>query len=188
MLKQLLIWHFQTPSISNFNLWIFWWCIGGGHSVGIAPCVAFENRLYDFQNTGKPDPTMNTTLLKTLQTLCPRNSGRSNSANLLQNPRGSSVVDKSYYEQIRQGNELLRVGQLLALDPNTTFKVDQLSWELLKSRLATKGRSGKNGELLILPNWNSGGNFCALVLIEGSRQQNYFRRLAQFCSICDESF
>lgn len=122
------------------------------------------------------------------KTLCPRNSGGSNSANLLQNPRGSSVVDKSYYEQIRQGNELLRVGQLLALDPNTTFKVDQLSWELLKSRLATKGRSGKNGELLILPNWNSGGNFCALVLIEGTRQQNYFRRLAQFCSICDESF
>jgi hypothetical protein len=26
------------------------------------------------------------------------------------------------------------------------------------------------------------------VLIEGTRQQNYFRRLAQFCSICDESF
>ncbi|KAL9371802.1 hypothetical protein Peur_036942 [Populus x canadensis] len=69
---------------------------GGGHSVGIPPCVAFENRLYDFQNTGKPDPTMNTTLLKTLQTLCPRNSGGSNSANLLQNPRGSSVVHKSY--------------------------------------------------------------------------------------------
>ncbi|KAI5575979.1 hypothetical protein POPTR_009G019501v4 [Populus trichocarpa] len=42
---------------------------GGGHSVGIAPCVAFENRLYDFQNTGKPDPTMNTTLLKTLKKL-----------------------------------------------------------------------------------------------------------------------
>nr|AHL39114.1 class III peroxidase [Populus trichocarpa] len=145
----------------------------GGHSVGVAHCGLFQNRLYDFKNTGHPDPTMNTTLLKTLQTLCPQNSGSTNSANLDQDPLKSSSVDKSYYEQIRLGNGILEVDQQLALDSNTRFSVARIaesndfSFQFGRAMIklgAVDVKIGKDGEIrkrcaaVNSPNGNSGGN------------------------------
>ncbi|KAI5603060.1 hypothetical protein BDE02_01G194300 [Populus trichocarpa] len=147
--------------------------LGGGHSVGVAHCGLFQNRLYDFKNTGHPDPTMNTTLLKTLQTLCPQNSGSTNSANLDQDPLKSSSVDKSYYEQIRLGNGILEVDQQLALDSNTRFSVARIaesndfSFQFGRAMIklgAVDVKIGKDGEIrkrcaaVNSPNGNSGGN------------------------------
>ncbi|KAJ6425119.1 hypothetical protein OIU84_025815 [Salix udensis] len=115
---------FSSKKLSTIDMV---YLLGGGHSVGVAHCGLFENRLYDFKNTGNPDPAMNTTLLQTLQTLCPRNSGSPNSANLDQDPLKSSSVDKSFYEQIRLGNGILEVDQQLALDPNTRFLVARIA-------------------------------------------------------------
>ncbi|KAG6789160.1 hypothetical protein POTOM_005250 [Populus tomentosa] len=139
----------------------------------LAHCGLFQNRLYDFKNTGNPDPTMNTTLLKTLQPLCPQNSGSNNSANLDQDPLKSSSVDKSFFEQIRLGNGILEVDQQLALDSNTRFSVarvagsDDFSFQFGRAMIklgAVDVKIGKDGEIrkrcaaVNSPSGNSGGN------------------------------
>ncbi|CAL9227527.1 unnamed protein product [Arabidopsis halleri] len=43
----------------------------GAHSIGITHCEFFEDRLYNFSGTGKPDPELNPVLLQELKTKCP---------------------------------------------------------------------------------------------------------------------
>ncbi|XP_065866363.1 peroxidase 60 [Euphorbia lathyris] len=99
----------------------------GGHTVGLAHCSLFQNRLYDFQNSGKPDPTMDTTLLNILRNKCPQNSDGSNTTFLDQNLSSSFIVDKSFYQQILQHKGILQVDQELALDPITSSAVQNIA-------------------------------------------------------------
>ncbi|KAL7173937.1 hypothetical protein ACSBR2_033240 [Camellia fascicularis] len=69
----------------------------GGHTVGVAHCSLFEDRLYNFQNSGKPDPTMNPVLLEMLKSRCLQNETVDNTADLDENPVSAYVVDNSYY-------------------------------------------------------------------------------------------
>ncbi|XVF05148.1 hypothetical protein REPUB_Repub05bG0146900 [Reevesia pubescens] len=39
----------------------------GGHTIGFTHCLQFQDRLYNFQGTQKPDPTMDQSLLKELK-------------------------------------------------------------------------------------------------------------------------
>ncbi|KAK4761148.1 hypothetical protein SAY87_006041 [Trapa incisa] len=43
----------------------------GAHAVGITHCVFFMDRLYNYQGTGQPDPSMNPALVQTLKQKCP---------------------------------------------------------------------------------------------------------------------
>ncbi|XP_058005243.1 peroxidase 60-like [Hevea brasiliensis] len=95
----------------------------GGHTVGVAHCSLFQDRLYNFQNTGNPDPTMDTTLLSMLRQRCPQNSDGTNSTFLDQNPSSSFTVDNSFYQQILLHKGILQVDQELALDPITQSTV-----------------------------------------------------------------
>nr|XP_043623948.1 peroxidase 60 [Erigeron canadensis] len=88
----------------------------GGHTIGIAHCSLFQDRLYNFQNTGKPDPTMDSTLLWSLRRTCVQNATVDRTANLDQNSFSSSLVDKSYYSQIMLRRGVLQIDQQLALD------------------------------------------------------------------------
>ncbi|WCJ41836.1 Peroxidase superfamily protein [Euphorbia peplus] len=101
--------------------------VGGGHTVGVAHCSLFQNRLYNFQNSGKPDPTMDTTLLNMLRKRCPQNSNGSNTTFLDQNPTSSFTVDKSFYQQILLHKGILQVDQQLALDPITDSTVQTVA-------------------------------------------------------------
>ncbi|CAD5324635.1 unnamed protein product [Arabidopsis thaliana] len=47
--------------------------LSGGHTFGKNQCQFIMDRLYNFSNTGLPDPTLNTTYLQTLRVQCPRN-------------------------------------------------------------------------------------------------------------------
>uniref|UniRef100_M1B6G3 peroxidase n=1 Tax=Solanum tuberosum TaxID=4113 RepID=M1B6G3_SOLTU len=44
----------------------------GGHTVGIARCSLFKDRIYNFNKTGGPDPSMSPWLLAELKDKCPR--------------------------------------------------------------------------------------------------------------------
>ncbi|KAL2506980.1 Peroxidase 60 [Forsythia ovata] len=99
----------------------------GGHTVGIAHCSLFRDRLYNFQNTGKADPTMDSTLLNTLKARCPQNSTVDNTVNLDQNPLSSMTVDNSYYRQIILHRGILQIDQELALDPLTNPTVTAIA-------------------------------------------------------------
>lgn len=99
----------------------------GGHTVGVAHCSLFKDRLYNFKNTKNPDPTMDKALLTFLRIRCPQNSTVDNTANLDQNPLSSLVVDNSYYRQISIRRGVLQIDQELALDPLTQKSVNGIA-------------------------------------------------------------
>ncbi|KAK2980193.1 hypothetical protein RJ640_007283 [Escallonia rubra] len=99
----------------------------GGHTVGIAHCSLFENRLYNFQGTGNPDPTMDPFLVNKLRSKCPQNATFDNTADLDQNPFSSLIVDNSFYRQILLRRGILQIDQELALDPVTKASVTAIA-------------------------------------------------------------
>ena len=99
----------------------------GGHTVGVAHCSIFQDRLYNFQNTGRPDPTMDLWLVKSLRLQCPQNSTGSSVVNLDQNPLSSSIVDNSFYRQILAHRGVLQIDQELALDALTSSTVSAIA-------------------------------------------------------------
>ncbi|RZC78643.1 hypothetical protein C5167_002926 [Papaver somniferum] len=101
--------------------------IGGGHTVGVAHCSFFQDRLFNFRNTGRRDPSMNANLANTLRGRCPRGSPVDNIINLDQTPRSSFVVDNGYYRQIRAGKGILEIDQAMAFHPSTRSIVSSLA-------------------------------------------------------------
>ncbi|XP_009593086.1 peroxidase 60 [Nicotiana tomentosiformis] len=96
----------------------------GGHTVGTAHCSNFQDRLYNYKKTGGPDPAMNKLMLFSLRMKCPRSSNFDNSVPL--DMGTPSVVDNSFYQQIKWGNGVLEIDQQIALDPLTNKTVDDI--------------------------------------------------------------
>ncbi|KAK4339198.1 hypothetical protein RND71_040660 [Anisodus tanguticus] len=94
----------------------------GGHTVGIAHCSLIQDRLYNFNNTGGPDPTMSKWLLFGLRMKCPRGSSFDNIVPL--DVKTPSFVDNSFFQQIQRGNGVLQIDQQIALDELTKDIVD----------------------------------------------------------------
>ncbi|KAF2314497.1 hypothetical protein GH714_027060 [Hevea brasiliensis] len=71
--------------------------LSGAHTFGRAQCRTFSNRLYTFNNTNSPDPTLNATYLQTLQQICPQGGNGSVITNLdLTTP---DTFDNNYFSQ-----------------------------------------------------------------------------------------
>ncbi|KAM3693053.1 hypothetical protein ACJW31_08G136300 [Castanea mollissima] len=47
--------------------------LSGSHTIGLARCAAFSNRLFNFENTGRPDRSLDRNMLSQLQGLCGNN-------------------------------------------------------------------------------------------------------------------
>ncbi|GAB4824677.1 hypothetical protein Ancab_007542 [Ancistrocladus abbreviatus] len=101
--------------------------VTGGHTVGVAHCRAFQDRLYNFQNTGKPDPSMSSSLLISLRKICPPSGNSTLTAFLDQTPGSGDVMDNAFYQAILKHNAVLRFDQLLATDPRTEGIVKTLA-------------------------------------------------------------
>ncbi|XP_027156408.1 peroxidase 44-like [Coffea eugenioides] len=89
----------------------------GAHTVGVAHCGFFQDRLSNFQGTGKPDPTMEPALAATLLKTCGTQSrplSRDPTVFLDQNT--SFILDNQFYNQIRSKRGILQIDQELALD------------------------------------------------------------------------
>ncbi|XP_010452613.1 PREDICTED: peroxidase 54 [Camelina sativa] len=85
--------------------------LSGAHTFGRGKCVTFNNRLFNFSGTGNPDPTLNSTLLSSLQQICPQNSSGSGITNLdLTTP---DAFDNSYFTNLQSNNGLLQSDQEL---------------------------------------------------------------------------
>lgn len=97
----------------------------GGHSVGVAHCSFFQDRLSNFQGTGTPDPTMDQNLVTTLTGTCGSNPNVDPTAFLDQNT--SFVLDNRYYNQILSKKGLLQIDQELALDKSSSKMVSNLA-------------------------------------------------------------
>ena len=96
--------------------------MAGAHSIGFTHCFHFQDRLYNFQDSRKPDPTMDTLL----GLRCPQNSPGNRPVNLDQNPPSSFTLDNSFYKQIILGR-ILQIDQELALHTSTNDTVASLA-------------------------------------------------------------
>ncbi|THG04987.1 hypothetical protein TEA_018988 [Camellia sinensis var. sinensis] len=89
----------------------------GAHTVGVAHCDFFQDRLSNFQGSGKPDPTMDPTLVSKLFQLCGTQSrplSQDPIAFLDQNT--SFIFDNEYYHQIKLKRGVMQIDQELDLD------------------------------------------------------------------------
>ncbi|XP_040995050.1 peroxidase A2-like [Juglans microcarpa x Juglans regia] len=89
--------------------------LSGAHTFGRAQCPTFSDRLYNFSNTGNPDPTLNTTYLGTLQGICPQNGTETGLANL--DLTTADTFDNNYFSNLQVGNGLLQTDQELFSTP-----------------------------------------------------------------------
>ncbi|URD90456.1 peroxidase [Musa troglodytarum] len=101
----------------------------GGHTVGVTHCSFFMSRLYNFNGSGKPDPTMDPALVATLRRRCPQNLVVDSPVNLDQNASSANTVDNSFYKQILAKRGVLQIDQRIALDAATSATVVLLAGE-----------------------------------------------------------
>ncbi|KAL8143984.1 hypothetical protein V2J09_017016 [Rumex salicifolius] len=99
----------------------------GAHTIGITHCSFVQSRLYNFQNTNRTDPSMNSTLVESLKQTCPKDgSGRSNPIFLDQTQGSESTIDTGFYKAITQNKGVLQIDQRMATDPLTKDVVARL--------------------------------------------------------------
>ncbi|XP_020203394.1 peroxidase A2 [Cajanus cajan] len=101
--------------------------LSGAHTFGRATCSTFDDRLYDFNGTGSPDPTLDTTYLELLSEICPQDATVDNLTNLdLTTP---NEFDNKYYSNLQNLNGLLQSDQELfsTSDADTIALVNSFS-------------------------------------------------------------
>ncbi|XP_027338250.1 uncharacterized protein LOC113852209 [Abrus precatorius] len=140
--------------------------LSGAHTFGRAHCSTFINRLYNFNNTGIPDPTLNTTYLEILREICPQNGTGNNITNL--DPTTPNGFDNHYYSNLQQLNGLLQSDQELFSTPNAdttdivnSFSSDQnLFFENFSVSIIKMGKigvlTGDEGEIRLQCNFVNG--------------------------------
>ncbi|KAF5737349.1 Peroxidase 15 [Tripterygium wilfordii] len=99
----------------------------GAHTFGRSRCLAFSNRLYDFNGTGNPDPTLNSSYLTNLRQICPQGGSRTALANL--DPTAPDTFDNNYYVNLHNSRGLLQSDQQLlsTTDPETVSIINSFS-------------------------------------------------------------
>lgn len=89
-------------------------CIGA-HTFGRAQCIVITPRLYNFNGTNKPDPSINPTFLTELRNLCPENGNPTVLANF--DRATPNTFDSHYYTNLRQGKGVIQSDQELFSTP-----------------------------------------------------------------------
>ncbi|KAJ0262278.1 Peroxidase 22 [Hirschfeldia incana] len=89
--------------------------LSGGHTFGRAQCQFVRPRLYNFNNTNGPDPSLDTTYLTQLRALCPENGDGTVLANF--DPVTPNSFDNQYYTNLRNGRGLIQSDQELFSTP-----------------------------------------------------------------------
>ncbi|XP_042512945.1 peroxidase N [Macadamia integrifolia] len=85
--------------------------LSGAHTIGLAKCATFSQRLFNFSNTGAPDSTLDTNMLSDLQNLCPTTSDGNNTAPLDRN--STDLFDNHYFKNLLNGKGLLQSDEIL---------------------------------------------------------------------------
>ncbi|WZY98620.1 peroxidase 34-like isoform X1 [Brassica rapa] len=92
--------------------------LSGGHTFGKNQCLFIMDRLYNFNKTGLPDPTFNTTYLQTVRGLCPLNGNLRALVDL--DLRTPTVFDNKYYVNLKEQKGLVQTDQELFSSSNAT--------------------------------------------------------------------
>ncbi|CAK7339185.1 unnamed protein product [Dovyalis caffra] len=89
--------------------------LSGAHTFGRAQCRTFISRLYNFNRTGLPDPTLDPTYRETLRQLCPQGGNGTVLADL--DPTTPDGFDNNYYSNLQANEGLLQSDQELFSTP-----------------------------------------------------------------------
>lgn len=83
----------------------------GGHTIGVARCSSFKQRLYNQNGNNQPDATLERNYYHDLKSVCPRSGGDNNISPL----DSSSPVkfDNTYFKLILWGKGLLTSDEVL---------------------------------------------------------------------------
>ncbi|XP_027089606.2 peroxidase 5-like [Coffea arabica] len=98
--------------------------LSGAHSIGVAHCFSFSNRLYNFSASHPQDPALDSEYAAFLKTICPppSNGGSSNpTANL--DVSTPFRLDNKYYVNLKYHRGLLTSDQTLLSSPSTAKQV-----------------------------------------------------------------
>ncbi|CAN1765861.1 Peroxidase 57 [Linum perenne] len=95
----------------------------GAHTVGSAHCSTFQDRVLNFMGTGRPDPSMDPTLVRQLMVTCGRGGGNATAAL----DQGTPLAfDGSFYREIERKRGVLSIDQELGTNPLTSRMVSRL--------------------------------------------------------------
>ncbi|XP_010517132.1 PREDICTED: peroxidase C3-like [Camelina sativa] len=89
--------------------------LSGDHTFGKAQCQFVTPRLYNFNGTNRPDPTLNPTYLTELRRLCPRNGNGTVLVDF--DSVTPNAFDSQYYTNLRNGKGLIQSDQELFSTP-----------------------------------------------------------------------
>ncbi|XP_072963508.1 peroxidase 57-like [Typha angustifolia] len=119
----LAIQAFQARGLNPFDMVL----LLGGHTVGVTHCSVIRDRLYNFNGSGRPDPSLNPLYVQILSNIvCPRFSSVDNIV-FLDDPSSVLTVDNSYYKQLLQNKGILPIDQAIAMDWSTAWIVQLLA-------------------------------------------------------------
>ncbi|CAK9310208.1 unnamed protein product [Citrullus colocynthis] len=97
--------------------------LSGAHSIGVAPCNAFSERLYFFDDwVNKTDPSLDPKFAAFLKTKCPLDSRLSEITADLDNVTPNQL-DVQFYENLKRKMGVLSSDQALETDPLTAATV-----------------------------------------------------------------
>nr|AKN79301.1 peroxidase 8 [Betula platyphylla] len=129
--------------------------LSGAHTIGFAQCFTFKPRLFNYAD-GKPDPTLDSSLLQKLQSTCPDQADSDTKLSPLDSVT-SDKFDNVYFRNLVNNSGLLQSDQALMGDKTTAAMVINYSrWPPLFSKdfgesmvkMANIGvLTGKSGEI-----------------------------------------
>ncbi|KAI3951323.1 hypothetical protein MKW92_031021 [Papaver armeniacum] len=90
--------------------------LSGGHTIGIANCAGFSQRLYNFTGKGDTDPTLDSEYVPRLKSKCKPNDFVTTAE---MDPGSFKTFDSSYYKLIAKRRGLLTSDAALLNDPET---------------------------------------------------------------------
>eukprot|EP00253_Pinus_taeda_P021962 PITA_21962 len=100
----------------------------GAHTVGVAHCSFFSDRLYNFQGSGTADPSMDATLVASLKNICPSpTSSSTDDPTVFLDQNTSFAFDNSYYQQLQLNHGILQIDQELTSAGSTKGIVTNLA-------------------------------------------------------------
>ncbi|KAK1301812.1 Peroxidase 59 [Acorus calamus] len=114
--------------------------LSGGHTIGLARCTVFSSRLSNFSSTGSPDPTLDASMVTSLQNLCPT-SGDGNATTSL-DVNSTYRFDNHYFDNLLNNKGLLFSDQVLfSGNPTRRRRPNRLSRLTVKIVHSSSGAS-----------------------------------------------
>ncbi|KAL8148481.1 hypothetical protein AgCh_005743 [Apium graveolens] len=131
--------------------------LSGAHTIGRSHCTSFTYRLYNYNNTGVQDPSLDRAYAAHLQQECPQKIPTLAKLVVPMNPSSPAVTDAGYYMDVWKNRGMFNSDQTLTSSPRTANQVEQYAMNpmLWKSKFAAAmvkmGRigvlTGSDGEI-----------------------------------------